>query len=46
MANQAVGIEQAKALSSADLKIIVNYANVESGMKSLMDVFSSNGGTK
>lgn len=45
-ANQAVGIEQAKALSAADLKIIANSGNVENGMKSLMDIFSSNGGTQ
>ncbi|HPI41430.1 MAG TPA: SPFH domain-containing protein [Pseudobdellovibrionaceae bacterium] len=45
-ANQAVGIEQAKALSSADLKIIANSGNVENGMKNLMDVFSANGGTQ
>lgn len=44
-ATQAVGIEQAKALSEADLKIIANAGNVENGMKSLMDIFSSNGGT-
>ena len=44
-ANQAVGIEQAKALSQADLKIIANAGNVENGMKSVMDIFSSNGGT-
>lgn len=44
-ATQAVGIEQAKALHSADLKIIANSGNVENGMKSLMDIFSSNGGT-
>lgn len=44
-ANQAVGIEQAKALSQADLKIIANSGNVENGMKGVMDIFSSNGGT-
>ena len=44
-ANEAVGIEQAKALSHSDLKIIANSGNVESGMKNLMDIFSSNGGT-
>lgn len=44
-ATQAVGIEQAKALHSADLKIIANSGNVENGMKSLMDIFSSSGGT-
>jgi flotillin len=32
-------------LSEADLKIIANAGNVENGMKSLMDIFSSNGGT-
>jgi flotillin len=44
-ATQAVGIEQAKALSHAELKIIANSGTVEHGMKNLMDVFSSNGGT-
>ena len=44
-ANQTVGIEQAKALSQADLKIIANSGNVENGMKGVMDIFSSNGGT-
>ncbi len=45
-ANQAVGIEQARALAEAELKIIANSGNVESGMKGLMDVFSANGGTQ
>lgn len=45
-ANQAVGIEQAKALSAADLKIIANAGNVEHGMKNLMDIFSAGGGTQ
>lgn len=44
-ATQAVGIEQAKALAGAELKIIANSGNVENGMKGLMDIFSSNGGT-
>ncbi len=44
-ATQAVGIEQAKALSQADLKVIANAGNVENGMKSIMDIFSSTGGT-
>ena len=44
-ANQAVGIEQAKALAEAELKIIANAGNVENGMKGIMDIFSSNGGT-
>lgn len=44
-ATQAVGMEQAKALAEAELKIIANAGNVENGMKSIMDIFSSNGGT-
>lgn len=44
-ATQAVGIEQAKALAKAELKIIANAGNVENGMKGIMDIFSSNGGT-
>jgi flotillin len=44
-ATQAVGIEQAKALAQADLKVIANSGNVENGMKGIMDIFSSNGGT-
>lgn len=44
-ANQAVGVEQAKALAQADVKVIANSGNVENGMKNIMDVFSSNGGT-
>lgn len=45
-AAQSVGIEQAKALTSADLKIIANAGNLEGGMKSMLDIFSSNGGTQ
>lgn len=41
---ERVGIEQAKALVSADLKIIANGGNVSSGIQSLTDVFSSKGG--
>lgn len=44
-ASQAVGIEQAKALSQANVKVIANSGNVENGMKNIMDVFSSTGGT-
>lgn len=44
-ATQAVGIEQAKALAEAELKIIANAGNVENGMKGIMDIFSSTGGT-
>ena len=45
-ANQAVGIEQAHALAKADVKVIANSGNVENGMKNIMDIFSSNGGTQ
>jgi len=44
-ATQAVGIEQAKALAQADLKVIANAGSVENGMKGIMDIFSSTGGT-
>lgn len=43
-ANQAVGIEQAKALEKADIKIITNSGNPPTGMKSVMDLFNSQGG--
>ena len=45
-ANQAVGIEQAKALTAAQIKIIANTGDAPSGMKSVMDLFSSKGGTQ
>lgn len=45
-AAQAVGIEQAKALAQAELKVIANSGTVENGMKSIMDVISSTGGTQ
>lgn len=44
-ANQIVGIEQAKALASADLKVIANEGNVASGISKIGEVFSSKGGT-
>lgn len=44
-ATQAVGIEQAKALAQANVKVIANSGNVENGMKGIMDIFSSTGGT-
>ncbi len=45
-ANQAVGIEQAKALTAAEVKIIANSGNATSGINSAMDIFSSQGGTQ
>jgi SPFH/Band 7/PHB domain protein len=44
-ANQIVGIEQAKALASADLKVIANEGNVASGISKIGEVLSSKGGT-
>ena len=44
-AGQAVGIEQAKNLGSAQIKIIANAGNnIETGVKSVMDFFSASGG--
>lgn len=45
-ATQAVGIEQAKALAQADIKVISNSGNPVSGVNSVMDLFSSKGGTE
>ena len=44
-ANRDVGLEQAKALSAADLKIIANEGNVSNGLSKISDVLSSKGGT-
>lgn len=44
-ANQSVGIEMAKAMSNAELKIIANSGDVQSGMTKLTDVFTPKGGT-
>ncbi len=43
--DQVVGIEQAKALSDADIKVIANSGDVNSGMNSVMDLLSAKGGT-
>jgi len=39
-----VGMEQAKALVEADIKIMTNSGDVPSGMNSIMDIFTSKGG--
>ena len=44
-ANQIVGIEQAKALANADLKVIANEGSVASGISKIGEVLSSKGGT-
>lgn len=41
----AVGEKQAEALQKADVKIIANAGDPSTGMKSVMDLFSSKGGT-
>ena len=43
-ANQAIGIEQAKALTAAELKIIANGGDVSSGVHKIGDLLSSSGG--
>jgi len=45
-AGQAVGEAQALALQSADVKIISNTGTPTQGVKKVMDLFSSNGGTQ
>lgn len=39
-----IGVEQAKALSAADVKIISNSESATSGLNNVMDIFSSKGG--
>lgn len=46
--DEAVGIEQAKAMEKADIKIIANTGgqeNIGSGLSSVMDLFTPKGGT-
>ena len=44
-AEQAVGVEQAKNLGNAQIKIIANAGgNVQEGVKSVADIFSAKGG--
>jgi flotillin len=45
-ADQAVGVEQAKALSNAEIKIIANTGSAQEGLKSVAELFTSQGGTK
>lgn len=44
-AGQAVGIEQAHALTEADVKIIANAGDPVSGVTHVMDLFNAKGGT-
>lgn len=41
-----VGIAQAEALKTADIKVIANAGDASTGMKSAMDLFSAKGGTQ
>jgi flotillin len=43
-ANQVVGVEQAKALEKADIKIIANTGDASTGLSKLGDVISPKGG--
>jgi flotillin len=43
-ANQVVGFEQAKALQTAQIKVISNAGKPTEGISGVMDMFSSNGG--
>lgn len=43
-ADQVVGVEQAKSLEKADIKIIANSGTVSGGLSSLGGLFSSTGG--
>ena len=45
-ADQVVGIEQAKALEKANVKIISNTGDPVSGLNGVSNLFSSSGGTK
>ena len=45
-AEQVVGIEQAKALQKAEIKVISNTGDPVKGVGSVMELFSANGGTK
>ena len=43
--DQAVGVEQARALEKSDLKVIVNSGDVQTGVNGIMDIFTPKGGT-
>ncbi|OCR99559.1 hypothetical protein A9K75_06725 [Campylobacter fetus subsp. testudinum] len=43
-ASEKVGIEQAKAISTADLKVIANGGDVQSGINKIGDIMTSKGG--
>ena len=43
--DETVGVEQAKALQEAGIKVIANTGNVSNGVDTVMELFSSKGGT-
>ena len=43
--SETVGVEQAKALQDAGIKVIVNSGDVQGGMDSLLDLITTKGGT-
>lgn len=45
-AQQAVGVEQAKAITAAEIKVIANAGSINSGVSSVMDMFGPAGGTQ
>jgi flotillin len=45
-ATQAVGVAQAEALKSADVKVIANGGSPAKGLSNVMDLFSAGGGTQ
>lgn len=45
-ANQAIGVEQAKALEKADIKVITNAGAPAEGITKVMDLFSAKGGNQ
>jgi flotillin len=45
-ANQVIGVEQAKALEKAGIKIIANAGNPVEGVNTVMDMFTPKGGTQ
>jgi flotillin len=44
-ASQEIGVQQAKALEKADIKVIANNGSVTGGISGIGDILSSNGGT-
>jgi flotillin len=45
-ATRDVGVEQAKALTTADIKVIATGGNASDGLSSAMDLFSAKGGVQ